>query len=114
MGLKTELFSFTELLSTEEWGLEMVPKPVLGILLLFEETTVQNAFNETQKDLLKPEEIPKNVFFMKQKAINACGTIGLFHIVLNAKEKYPNIITADSFLDKFSKNALDKDPESRA
>ncbi len=36
MGLKTELFLFTELLSTEEWALEMIPKPVIGILLLYE------------------------------------------------------------------------------
>jgi ubiquitin carboxyl-terminal hydrolase L3 len=36
MGLKTELFSFQELLSLEEWGLEMVPKPVLGIMMLYE------------------------------------------------------------------------------
>jgi ubiquitin carboxyl-terminal hydrolase L3 len=36
MGLKTELYSFQELLSLEEWGLEMVPKPVLGIMMLYE------------------------------------------------------------------------------
>ena len=36
MGLKTELFVFTELLSTEEWALEMIPKPVIGFLLLYE------------------------------------------------------------------------------
>ena len=36
MGLKTELFVFTELLSTEEWALEMIPKPVIRILLLYE------------------------------------------------------------------------------
>lgn len=36
MGLKTDSWAFTELLSTEEWGLEMVPKPVLGILMLYE------------------------------------------------------------------------------
>jgi ubiquitin carboxyl-terminal hydrolase L3 len=36
IGLKTELFSFQELLSLEEWGLEMIPKPVLGIMMLYE------------------------------------------------------------------------------
>lgn len=41
MGLKTELFSFTEMLSTEEWALEMIPQPVLGILFLYEVTPVQ-------------------------------------------------------------------------
>lgn len=51
---------------------------------------------------------------MKQKAINACGTIALFHIILNAREKYPNIVSAGSFLDKFSQSTLNKDAESRA
>jgi ubiquitin carboxyl-terminal hydrolase L3 len=36
MGLKTESFAFTEMLSTEEWALEMIPQPALGILFLYE------------------------------------------------------------------------------
>lgn len=51
---------------------------------------------------------------MKQKAINACGTIGLFHIILNAKEKYPDIVTPGSFLDKFIHSTSGKDPEATA
>ena len=51
---------------------------------------------------------------MKQHAINACGSIALFHIILNAREKYPDIITAESFLDKFNEKALGKDSEARA
>lgn len=85
MGLKIEKWNFNELLSTEDWGLEMIPKPVLGILMLYEETPAQTDFKVAEADSLKPEEVPKNVFFMKQKAINACGTIGLFHLILNAK-----------------------------
>ena len=46
--------------------------------------------------------------------MNACGSIALFHIILNAKEKYPNIVTEASFLDKFSQRAGDKDSEARA
>ena len=51
---------------------------------------------------------------MKQHAMNACGSIALFHIILNAKEKYPNIVTEASFLDKFSQRAGEKDSEARA
>lgn len=54
MGLKTEQWNFTELLSTEDWGLEMVPKPVLGILMLYEETPAQNAFKDVEAAQLKP------------------------------------------------------------
>ena len=51
---------------------------------------------------------------MKQHAVNACGTIALFHIILNAKEKYPELLVPGSFLDKFNERALGKDSEARA
>lgn len=50
---------------------------------------------------LHPENVPQDVFFMKQFAMNACGTIGLFHIILNAAKSHPEIIVAGSYLDKF-------------
>ena len=46
--------------------------------------------------------------------MNACGSIALFHIILNAKEKYPNLVEPNSFLDKFSIKAGDKTSEDRA
>ena len=54
MGLKTEVFAFNEMLSTEDWALDMIPKPVLGILLLYEETPTQTGFKNTEADTLKP------------------------------------------------------------
>lgn len=39
-----------------------------------------------------------NLFFMKQYAKNACGTIAMVHVALNAGE---DIIQKDSLLDKF-------------
>jgi hypothetical protein len=32
------------MLSTEEWALDMLPKPAVGILFLYEETPVQVQF----------------------------------------------------------------------
>ena len=51
---------------------------------------------------------------MKQHAINACGTIALFHIILNALEKYPDIVLPNSFLQQFRANAEGKDSEHKA
>lgn len=48
MGLRTELFSFQELLSLEEWAFEMIPKPVLGIMMLYEECAAQNQFKQAE------------------------------------------------------------------
>ena len=41
-GLNTSIYSVQDLLSTEEWAQEMLGKPVLGIIFLFE-------INEKQK-----------------------------------------------------------------
>lgn len=62
----------------------MIPQPVLGIIFLYEVTPVQTNFQNQQEPSLKPEEIPQDIFFMKQYAQNACGTIALFHIAINA------------------------------
>lgn len=35
LGFPTGSFEFCDVLSTEEWALEMVPKPVKAVLLLF-------------------------------------------------------------------------------
>ena len=105
MGLKLQLFNFQELLSIEEWAQEMLPKPCLGIMLLFEQTPVQVDFKKNQKETLNPENVPKDVFFMKQFAHNACGTIALFHIILNALQKYPNIVESGSYLEKFKEES---------
>lgn len=113
MGLKTELFSFTEMLSTEEWALEMIPQPVLGILFLYEVTPVQKEYKTAISAGLQPENAPNNVFFMKQHARNACGTIALFHITLNALEEHPEIVTANSYLENFKLNSSNIDPNAR-
>jgi len=36
MGMSHQQFTFQEMLATEEWALEMIAKPVIGILFLYE------------------------------------------------------------------------------
>lgn len=38
---------------------------------------------------------------MKQYAKNACGTIALFHAILNASDKYPDVIKEGSYFKDF-------------
>ena len=113
MGMNTEKFLFQEMISTDDWALDMINKPALGILFLYQCTPVQTDAKELQAPNLKPEDIPSNVFYMKQYAQNACGTIGLFHIVLNALESQPDLVAADSFLSKFRGNAQNGSAEER-
>jgi ubiquitin carboxyl-terminal hydrolase L3 len=35
LGWPAHEYSFVDVLSTEDWALEMVPKPVLAVMLLF-------------------------------------------------------------------------------
>jgi ubiquitin carboxyl-terminal hydrolase L3 len=90
----------------------MIPQPALGILFLYEETPAQQVYKQEEALTLSPD-IPNNVFFMRQYARNACGTIALFHIVLNALEQHPDLITAGSYLDNFRVNASNIDPQAR-
>ena len=96
------------MLSTEEWALDMIPKPVLGVLFLYECTPVQTEHAHQQEASLHPEQVPQDIFFMKQYAQNACGTIGLFHIILNAAKTRPEIIEQGSYLDNFRTQGLTK------
>ena len=51
---------------------------------------------------------------MKQYAQNACGTIALFHVLINKMKEYHDIIEPDSYLTKFSTSTTNKSPEERA
>lgn len=50
---------------------------------------------------------------MKQYAQNACGTIALFHIILNAYKQHPDIIKGDSYLKKFLEGVKNSPPEDK-
>jgi hypothetical protein len=50
---------------------------------------------------------------MKQYARNACGTIALFHIALNAAPDFPDLILPGSYLDNFQANSASIDPKAR-
>lgn len=58
MGLKTEFFSFQQMLSIEDWALDMIPQPVLGIIMLYQVTPAQTAFKNQQADSLDPTTVP--------------------------------------------------------
>ena len=53
------------------------------------------------------------MFYMKQLAHNACGTIALFHIVLNALDNHPDLVANDSFLHKFKTSCSNSNPQEK-
>jgi ubiquitin carboxyl-terminal hydrolase L3 len=50
---------------------------------------------------------------MKQYAQNACGTIGLFHIVLNALKNYPDLVEQNSYLWNFRNQVEGKNADEK-
>lgn len=70
----------------------MIPQPVLGIVMLYQVTPPQTAFKKQEAESLDPSVVPEKMFYMKQYAQNACGTIALFHVILNALREYPDIV----------------------
>ena len=79
LGWPTERLAFSDVMSTEEWALAMVPKPVAAVLMLFPIIEVQ----ETAAAALEGTRAPASpLYFVKQEIANACGTIGACRLAL--------------------------------
>ena len=91
----------------------MIPQPALGLMFLYQTTHAQVAFKNTQADQLDPATVPKEIFYMKQYAQNACGTIALFHIILNSLPNHADLVVPNSYLTKFLEEAQAQAPEDR-
>ena len=115
LGFDTSVFSFQELLSLDTWAQDMITKPVIGVLLCFPSNEKHKKHREEQKVKIEAEgqEIDKDLFYMYQYAGNACGSVGIFHILGNLPQHQRNFILKDSLMDKFFKDAQTKNWEER-
>ena len=113
LGFETSEYKFQEVFSTEDWALAMVGTPVVGVLLCF-------GMGDHHKKANLPEATPKDqiaddLFYMHQISGNACGMVGLYHIVGNidgtVTKKY---LKEDSILGKFMANAKGQSYEDLA
>lgn len=114
LGLDTSIFSFQDVLSTESWALEMIPQPVVGVLMLYpiKESSEQENTRELARILNEGQYIDQSVYFMKQTVGNACGTIGILHSIANARPAVK--IQPNSYLDKFFAATAAMTPEEIA
>ncbi|KAF1315963.1 Achain a, uridine phosphorylase, partial [Globisporangium splendens] len=114
MGFPTAEFSFCDVLSTEDWALEMVPTPVLGVIMLFPIKPHTEAFakEEEGKILRDGQVVSDSVYYMHQTVGNACGTIGILHAIGNMRQH----ITLDpsSYLGKLFNKTETKTPDEIA
>lgn len=108
-----EKVALVDVLGTDSELLQLVPKPVLAVLLLFPTSEKYEDYCKQKEEEIKAsgESTPENVYFIKQSIENACGTIALIHAVANNREKIE--LVKDSHLDKFFSDTKDKTPEER-
>jgi ubiquitin carboxyl-terminal hydrolase L3 len=117
LGWPVSRFVFQDLLSTEEWGLAMVPTPCLAVAMLYEINEAQEAHRAAEEVTRAAQTIPPASlpFFMTQTIPNACGTIALIHACANlSKEGGGDVeLPPDSWLAKYTKAALPLSPLER-
>ena len=102
LGFDTSLYSFTDVFSTEDWALGMIPPGTAAVVFLYPLTTVQEDFRAKETDELETLEVDAAVWHIKQRIGNACGTIGILHALANIPEPLKvAAIPANSWLGKF-------------
>jgi ubiquitin carboxyl-terminal hydrolase L3 len=103
MGLDVSTLAFHDLMSTEDWALGMIPRPVLAVVMLFpiKKATEEYRRAEAERIQRDGQVCSKSVYYMKQTVGNACGTVGILHAIGNARRHALCGIKAGSYLDTF-------------
>ena len=99
MGWPTAQLAWQDVLSHEDWALEMIPTPVRACAMVYEITPEQEAHRAAEEAARAAAPAPaRPPFFMVQQIPNACGTIALLHACANLVEGGDVALPADSWL----------------
>ncbi|XP_062227060.1 ubiquitin carboxyl-terminal hydrolase 3-like isoform X1 [Phragmites australis] len=137
LGVPGDEAEFHDVYGLDADALEMVPQPVVAVILCFPDPPSQDAINPSERVLytgdkgtigggkdhyalnifvscLVQQETWDQVYFIQQieSLGNACGTIGLLHAVGNASSEIS--LVDNSCLDLFFKSTARMDPYERA
>eukprot|EP00744_Colponema_vietnamica_P000779 GILI01001355.1.p1 GENE.GILI01001355.1~~GILI01001355.1.p1 ORF type:complete len:308 (+),score=103.67 GILI01001355.1:105-926(+) len=114
LGFPTKDYRWHDLLSTEDWALEMIPQPAIAVMMLFpiKQKTFEFEYQEEQRIKEEGQLVSENVYFMKQTVANACGTVGILHAVMNVTDRVT--FAEDSFLSRFLARTRALDSDGRA
>ena len=112
LGFNTDLLSFVDVFTTEDWALEMIPQPVAAVIMLYP-LTAKQLEHEKLEAAAQVTASNDGVWFIKQRIGNACGTIGLLHSLLNIQEPLCPF-RPDSWLQTFQAACVGQDPVRKA
>jgi ubiquitin carboxyl-terminal hydrolase L3 len=101
-------FLFHDVLSTEDWALDMIPGEIEALLLLF---PISEASEKERRSADTADD--EHVYFMKQTVGNACGTIAVLHTMLNICQSDKSAFTPDSFISRMLEKTLTMNPLER-
>jgi ubiquitin carboxyl-terminal hydrolase L3 len=116
MGLDLAVASFYDVMSTDDWALSMVPRPVFAVLMLFPVKTVTEEHRATERARIESEgqHCSSDVYFMKQTVGNACGTVGILHAIGNARNNGKLQFSPGCYLERFYAATATLTPEEIA
>lgn len=86
LGFESTSHVFTDVFSTEQWALDMVPHPVSAVVVLFPMTGKISAKRRQiheQSSKNNASDTDNDVWYIKQRIRNACGTISVLHALAN-------------------------------
>lgn len=108
----SEAYQLVDVYGLDEAMLAMLPQPVRAFILLFPCTENDEKHRREEDEKLKQNlpETPEKLFYMRQYLHNACGTIALFHAILNNLQ---HVEVKDGPLKSFYEKAKGLTPEER-
>jgi len=104
---------WVDVFSLDEESLAVIPQPVKAVILLFPISEKYDKFRKEADEQIKAkgQDVPKDLFFMKQFIHNACGTIGMIHALGNNVTDVK--LDGESILQQFLDKTKDLDPIAR-
>ena len=116
MGLDVSKISFHDVMSTEEWALGMIPRPVLAVIMLFpiKPSTEEHRREETERIRTNGQICSEQCYYMKQTVGNACGTVGILHALGNVQSHPLYHVTDGTYLQEFYATTANMTPDEIA
>lgn len=116
IGFNSIALSFQDLLGLESWAIDMLGKPVLAFLLTYNVTPAQSEHKTKEEEMIKTkgQSLSPSLFYMKQKAGNACGTIALLHALAPVYLTKKDLFVPESVLSKLYDESKGKSAEEIA